>query len=238
MAKVQIIPGFTVDPGNCSLRVVTLDFLKSRGFNPKTGYGFTEDMNKRYGGKKLKLYGVSRISGGKGSYFKFSFSPPGKEDTFRWNEFMFKEYWDALDADSSAHCDIKASTSEVEACATGVKKADSRIDVLINEVEALTKQNKALEVSVKTLYARLEAFDAFKEAVFKNIQSIGEIENKVEEAFNSIDGLNDSICVLNEVVDCHEGAINNLTEKGGKKDKSGLVKMLLLSSMMNQGKKE
>ena len=237
MAKVQIIPGFTVEPGNCSLRVVTMDFLRSRGFSPDTGYCFNDEMNERYGGKKLKLYSVCKISNeNKGADYSLSFSPPGKEDTYSWNEYMFKQYWDAIDA--GAPMKSRPNHVETEACVKDVKKADSRIDVLVNEVEALTRYNKTLEASVKTLYARLEAFDAFKEAVFKSIEDIGELDAKIDNAFNSIDGLSNSVDTLNEIVDCHESAINDLSEKTVKKDKSGLVKMLLLSSMMNQGKKE
>jgi hypothetical protein len=96
MKRIEIIPGFVVEPGNQSLRVVTLDFLNAQGFDPETGATFTDDMDCDFGGKKLKLYEVKKLKGGKpGARYHLIFSPNREDDLYKWNEYMFEEYWKA-----------------------------------------------------------------------------------------------------------------------------------------------
>jgi hypothetical protein len=87
---VKINENFSVNPGNQSLRVLTLDEAKKK----LPGCDFTQ-FN-RYGGKKLKLYFVTRINKNlKGRNFKFCFSSD-RSDSYDWREECFKEYWDSL----------------------------------------------------------------------------------------------------------------------------------------------
>jgi len=104
MGSIHILPNFEVKVGGeTSLRVVTREFLRQRGFSPSTGFGFSAEQGARYGGKKLKLYKVFKLERGvddaydaNGATRRLSFSPDG-DDTYRWNEYMFQEYWDAID---------------------------------------------------------------------------------------------------------------------------------------------
>jgi hypothetical protein len=104
MSGIHILPNFVVKTGGeMSLRVVTLDFLRQKGFDPSTGFGFTKEQSDRYGGKKLKLYKVFKLDPGvyadhynaSGATRRLSFSADG-DDSYKWNEYMFQEYWDAL----------------------------------------------------------------------------------------------------------------------------------------------
>lgn len=247
MAKVQIIPGFTVEPGNCSLRVVTLDFLKSRGYNPNSGYSFNEQMNERYGGKKLKLYSVapSPFFPGKGTNFTFCFSPPDKKDTFHWNEFMFKQYWDAIDA---------MPKSDIAPCYASNKITE---DATLNEINALTKENASLKASVITLSNRINAIEALLSSFnAKNLKNtITFLEGDVKKLNNYVDRLdseqeaNSEIlaridegfeAVCEDVRNYTESFENEIAELKleKKKGNSNLSKLLVLSSLMNSQKKE
>lgn len=87
---IKINDRFTVNPGGQSLRVLTLDEARA-----KLGNDFNRSQFERYGGKKLKLYNAQRIDvSGNGKDFILSFSADG-DDTYRWHENMFKDYWDA-----------------------------------------------------------------------------------------------------------------------------------------------
>lgn len=246
MAKIQIIPGFTVEPGNCSLRVVTLDFLKSRGYNPETGYGFTEEMNERYGGKKLKLYTVHRVTfNSKGTDFSFSFSPPGKEDTYSWNEYMFKQYWDAIDA----------TPKEIKTPNPTINKIVE--DAALNEINALSRENASLKASVLTLSNRVNAIENLlssfnlKSLRTNNVFLNNEIE-KLNNLFNKIDSEQETNYeILNEVrqdLETVSEDVRNYTETfeneiaelklEKKKGNSNFSKLIVLSSLMNNQKKE
>ena len=91
----EIFPGFTVKPGEMSLRVCTADFLDRKGFDYRSyGAGFGDEQAQRYGGKKLKLHHVRKLKGGPdGAKWHFYFSE--NSDTFTWNEYMFEEFWSA-----------------------------------------------------------------------------------------------------------------------------------------------
>jgi hypothetical protein len=99
MSGIHILPNFEVKTGGAmSLRVVTLDFLRQKGFNPHSGFGFSQEQSDRYGGKKLKLYKVYTDPDcvqGPGCTRRLSFSADG-DDSYQWNEYMFQEYWDAI----------------------------------------------------------------------------------------------------------------------------------------------
>jgi hypothetical protein len=104
MSGIHILPNFEVKTGGeMSLRVVTLDFLRQRGFDPTTGFGFTKEQSDRYGGKKLKLYKVFKLDvtayedhyNPNGATRRLSFSEDGN-DSYKWNEYMLQEYWDAI----------------------------------------------------------------------------------------------------------------------------------------------
>lgn len=247
MAKVQIIPGFTVEPGNCSLRVVTLDFLKSRGYDPDSGYSFNEQMSERYGGKKLKLYDVIEVpSSVEGTKFSFCFSPPDKEDTYSWNEFMFKQYWDAIDA--------MPKTNKAASCPASNKIAE---DAALNEINALTKENASLKASVITLSNRINAIEALlgsfnakdlritipflKGEVEKLNDYVGRLDSEQEansEILARIDEGFEAVC--EDVRNYTESFVNEIAELKleKKKGNSNLSKLLVLSSLMNSQKKE
>jgi hypothetical protein len=99
MSGIHILPNFEVKTGGVmGLRVVTLDFLRQKGFDPHSGFGFSKEQSDRYGGKKLKLYKVFTDPDcvqGPGCTRRLSFSADG-DDTYQWNEYMFQEYWDAI----------------------------------------------------------------------------------------------------------------------------------------------
>lgn len=97
MGKITaIFPGFNVEPGNCSLTVCDYDFLKRKLGDKLGNYGagFDREMGDRFSGKKLKLHHIRKLKGGPlGAMYHFYFSDGS--DTYTWNEYMFKEYWNA-----------------------------------------------------------------------------------------------------------------------------------------------
>jgi hypothetical protein len=232
MSKIQIIPGFEVEPGNCSLRVVTLDFLKSRGFDPNLGYGFKQEQSDRYGGKKLKLHAVKETKfkggSGEGRKFAFIFSPEGTKDTYRWNEYMFKQYWDALDAvGKKAAKQDKDKTPEAPPM-----RATPYDEILKNKVIRL-------EDEVSTLNSKIRSLVGLVDEVIK--------ENKILSAKISELDFNAEmrIAAVEETVDLHDKAIDELSDdvdgileqveeaasKPKKDSTSKLLKVMLLSSM-------
>lgn len=94
MGKVyEIFPGFSVTPGEISLRVCAREFLDRFVPNRENyGAGFSNDRADRYSGKKLKLHHVRKLKDGpSGAKWHFYFS--ADSDTYVWNEYMFEEFW-------------------------------------------------------------------------------------------------------------------------------------------------
>lgn len=93
---VTIFPGFNVEPGNFSLTVCDYDFLKRKLGDKLENYGagFDREMSDRFAGKKLKLHHIRKLKGGpSGAIYHLYFSEDS--DLYIWNEYMFKEYWNA-----------------------------------------------------------------------------------------------------------------------------------------------